>query len=100
MSKEFLKENLNEAEWSWIQPHALRDAVIVVGAPLELLVVGEQIANNNTQQVGEWIQQGLLRKPSKQEIQFWDQTPTQKFQTLIVQPYVLITVSETQVLHH
>jgi len=53
--KEKLTENLDEAEWEWLVPHAQRDAIIVVASGLDLLDVGEAIASDNTQSVGVWI---------------------------------------------
>jgi hypothetical protein len=84
-----LKGNLDQTEWSWLKPHVLRDAVILVHESLEVLIVGSCVEKNNSVQVQEWISKGLLTKPSKHQIQFWDENPTHLFISLIVQPYVL-----------
>ncbi len=88
-----LKEKMNhsdEAEWNWIKPHVLRDAVIIVDPSLNLSEVQHEIGNNNSIQIQEWIQKGFLAKPSAEQIKFWDQYPFKKFMTVIVQPFVLI----------
>jgi hypothetical protein len=100
---EDLKRTLDEAEWCWLKPHLARDSLIIVekvekvekGAKkgLELLEVGNQIAANNSQQVNEWIQQAVIRKPTPEEIQAWDLAPTTRFMIVIVQPYILIQKS-------
>jgi hypothetical protein len=90
MSKEKLRENLDVAEWAWLKPHALRDAVIVVNSSLDLIGVGHEIAENNFTQIQAWIAQGLIAKPTADQIKTWDQNPTLQFESLIVQPYVLI----------
>lgn len=46
-----LTENLDEAEWEWLIPHATRDAVILVTDKLELLDVGVAIAGDQVSQV-------------------------------------------------
>jgi hypothetical protein len=86
-----LAQELAEVEWGEIIPHAKRDAVIVVAPTLDLLDVGEAIANDNVSLVQQWIAQALIHKPSSEELQLWNEQPTQIFNTLIVQPFVLVS---------
>ena len=85
-----LTQNLDEAEWEWLIPHVQRDAVILVPIELDLLNVGIAIASDNTLQVQQWIDEQLLAKPSVAQIGEWNGDRTKRFNTLIVQPYVLI----------
>lgn len=85
-----LTQNLDEAEWEWLIPHVQRDAVILVPIELDLLNVGVAIASDNTLQVQQWIDEQLLAKPSVAQIGEWNGDRTKRFNTLIVQPYVLI----------
>lgn len=85
-----LEKTLDEAEWNWLKPHAQRGALIIVAQSLQLLSVGDAIAQDAAQQVQEWIEQGLLSKPTQQQMDAWDQEPGRKFLSLVVQPYVLI----------
>jgi hypothetical protein len=85
-----LQESIDQAEWSWLSPHADRDAVIIVSANLNLLDVGVAIANDNTSSVQQWITDQLLYKPSLEQKIIWDQNQSKRFNALIVQPYVLI----------
>jgi hypothetical protein len=85
-----LQESIDQAEWSWLSPHADRDAVIIVSADLNLLDVGVAIANDNTSSVQQWITEQLLYKPSLEQKIIWDQNQSKRFNALIVQPYVLI----------
>ncbi len=85
-----LTPNLDEAEWEWLIPHVQRDAVIVVPIELDLLDVGVAIASDNIPQVQHWIHEQLLAKPSVTQIGEWNGDRTKRFNTLIVQPYVLI----------
>ena len=85
-----LTENLDEAEWDWLIPHVQRDAVIVVAQGLDLLDVGVAIASDQIPSVQQWIDQGLMAKPSETQLGNWNSDRTKRFQTLIIQPYVLI----------
>lgn len=81
---------MDEAEWSWLKPHALRDAIVIVAQNLHLLTVAEAIALDSSAQIQEWISQGLLTKPTQEQMDAWDQESGRKFMSLVVQPYVLI----------
>lgn len=85
-----LTENLDEAEWEWLIPHAQRDAIIVVSKGLDLLDVGIAIASDNTASVEHWIDEALITKPSVDQLGEWNNELAKRFNTLIVQPYVLV----------
>ncbi|MBD2664400.1 hypothetical protein B6N60_00883 [Richelia sinica FACHB-800] len=85
-----LTQNLDEAEWEWLIPHAQRDAVIVVADGLDLLDVGEAIASDNTASVQLWIDEQLITKPSPAQLGEWNSDRTKRFNALIVEPYVLV----------
>jgi hypothetical protein len=85
-----LAELLDEAELDWLKPHIQKDAVILVVPELDLLDVGVAIASDNTQSVQHWIGEQLLVKPSPEIINRWNANPHQRFQAMIVQPYVLV----------
>lgn len=85
-----LQEELAPMDWETIIPHAKRDAVIVVDGSLDLVTVGLAIATDRVNEVNHWISELLIHKPSESELTTWNEQPNQEFQTLIVQPYVLI----------
>jgi hypothetical protein len=85
-----LAETLDEAEWNWLAPHARRDSLIVVKSELNLLDVGEAIANDNVASVQRWIEEDLIAKPSSDQLSAWNQDQAKRFSALIVQPYVLV----------
>jgi hypothetical protein len=85
-----LTENLDEAEWEWLIPHAQRDVVILVAAELDLLDVGVAIASDKVSEVQNWIDEALLVKPSPIQLGEWNTQRTKRFDTLIVQPFVLV----------
>lgn len=85
-----LAQNLDEAEWEWLIPHVKRDSVLVVAKELDLVDVGIAIANDNTSSVQHWISEQLIQKPSQTQLSNWNSDLKKRFNTLIVQPYVLI----------
>ncbi len=89
--QEQLAQDMANIEWSDLIPHCQRDAVIVVDEALNLLEAGVAIAQDNVAQVQVWVEEQLLQKPTEQQLSLWNQSPSQRFSTLIVQPYVLIS---------
>jgi len=85
-----LAESLDEAEWEWLIPHVRRDAVVVVAEQMDLLDVGVAIASDNVTSVQQWIDQQLIYKPSATQLSDWNSDRNKRFNTLIVQPYVLV----------
>lgn len=85
-----LKETLDEAEWSWIKPHAIRDVVIVVANELDLLDTAVLIATNDAERIGGLISSGKIGKPTAGQIAAWDQMPAKKFLCVVVQPFVVV----------
>ena len=83
-------EDLAEISWSDIQPHAKRDAVIVIDDALNMVDVGVAIASDQVNKVQHWIDEALVQKPSVEQLTRWNGDPTMAFDALIVQPYVLI----------
>jgi hypothetical protein len=88
--REQLSELLDEAELEWLKPHIQKDAVILVVPELDLLDVGVAISSDNTQSVQHWISEQLLVKPSPEILNRWNANPHQKFQAIIIQPYILV----------
>ena len=80
----------DQAEWAWIKPHALRDAVILVDPSLKLEAVAEVLSANQSTQVQAWIAAGKLGKPQVSDFQAWEQDPARKFWCLVVKPFVLV----------
>ncbi len=85
-----LAEMMAEIEWTWLVPHAKRDALVIVTQGLDLLDVGVAIASDNVTRVEHWIGEQLIYKPSAAQLQTWNQNPARQFTALIVQPYVLV----------
>ncbi|WP_373478573.1 DUF2288 domain-containing protein [Geminocystis sp.] len=86
-----LKEQIAPMDWQDLVTHAQRDVLIVVDSNLDLIEVGCAIAKDKTSLVQNWISEQLIQKPSPQQLSLWNQNQNYKFNTIIVQPYVLIS---------
>ncbi|NMF83013.1 DUF2288 domain-containing protein [Nodosilinea sp. P-1105] len=85
-----LADMVGPAEWQWLSPHANRGALIMVDPALDLAEVGLAIATDDTVTVNRWIAESLLTKPDPFQLEVWDQQGGKRFQSLIVQPFVLV----------
>jgi hypothetical protein len=90
-----LTEEIAKIDWKSLIPHGQRDALIVVSPDLNLIDVGEAMANDNVAIVQTWISQQLIRKPFSEELSSWNTLPDKEFTSLIIQPFVLIQESKT-----
>lgn len=86
-----LKEQIAPMDWKDLIPHAQRDVIIVVDQGLDLIEVGYAIAEDKTELVQRWISEQLIQKPTAQQLSLWNQDQTNKFNTIIVKPFVLIS---------
>lgn len=79
-------------DWAALEPHALRDAVIVLklgsGPTLEQAAIA--IAEDHTAQVQAWVVSGAIAKPTPEQLAVWKAAPQTRFNHVILQPYVLI----------
>lgn len=51
---------------------------------------GGAIASDKILEVQIWIDEALITKPSTAQIGEWNTQPAKRFNTLIIQPYVLV----------
>ena len=87
-----LSEEIAEVYWEDLIPHVKQDRVIIVNQSLNLLDAGLALANNDTKLVNKWIENNIISKPTQQQLSNWNSMPKTKFETIIVQPFVLITL--------
>jgi hypothetical protein len=89
-----LAEMVDEAELSWLLPHAQRGALVAVNPNLDLVDVGVAIANDNVASVQNWIDEQLIFKISVDQL-IERGGDRGRFTALIVQPYVLMQETAT-----
>lgn len=88
--REQLLASMGPIEFTDLRAHLARGAVITVDRSLDLLEVGEAVARDDKARVAEWIEKGLLGKPSLADIERWSKRAGPAWTSLVVQPFVLV----------
>jgi len=85
---EKLEKFLGEVTWEYLKPHYERDCLLFVDEGLELTVVGEAMASDDSEQVKKWFKSGELVKIEAIHAFQWEGGKT-LFQALVISPFVL-----------
>ncbi len=86
-----LKAEIEEADWSMLEPHHERQALILIASDLDLSDVAEKVATDSVDHIKQWMSEGKVGKPEDHKVDNWKESPYRKgFRFIIVQPYVLI----------
>lgn len=88
--KESLSKDVADITWKDLQPHAKRDAIIVIKDELDLPEVAAAISEDNTASVQGWISSQSIAKPTEKQLTEWNKDLTKQFTALIVQPFVVV----------
>ncbi|MDO9069437.1 MAG: DUF2288 domain-containing protein [Deltaproteobacteria bacterium] len=88
--REELALSIDEAEWDILRSHLERGGLILVDDSLDLADTALRVASDDIEAIQQWLERGLLGKPSGSKIRFWDENKQKRFAMLIVSPYVLI----------
>jgi len=83
-------DQVDTARWQWLRAHNERGALILVEELLDLAMVGERVAADDTAAVQSWLASRLLSRPTAEQIAAWDAVPEKPFTMLVVSPFVLI----------
>ena len=85
--REKLTGELDVSSWKGLIPEMLSKSLFLVSKELDLVEVGVQVALDYTSDVKQWLDSGLLKRPTKDQISHWE-TFGSLFQFIIVEPYV------------
>lgn len=88
--RESFKRDLAEVCWQDLRIHLQRDAIILVAADLDIIQVAVAVAEDDSRQVEAWITGGEIGKPSRRQLDDWEQDLEKRFRMLIVQPFILV----------
>lgn len=88
-SKEELALSIDEAQWDWLRAHLERGGLILIDNALDLAEAAVKVANDETQSIEQWVNRGLISKPSESQIKSWDDNKEKVFSMLIISPYIL-----------
>ncbi len=95
MADEFTDEFNFETEiqgidWFSLKDHYRRDALFIISQKLELLVVADAMAKDQSAVIAAWLKSEDIRRPSDEEVELWGKDEYKKLANyLIVRPYVL-----------
>ncbi|WP_020675094.1 DUF2288 family protein [Geopsychrobacter electrodiphilus] len=87
--RERFEKDLAEIDWRSLRIHARRDALILVDLQLDLIEVAIKVTADAAEQVGSWIEKGLLCKPTAEQMSCWETVLDKPFHMLIAAPYIL-----------
>jgi hypothetical protein len=87
---ERLQSEIGRAQWSDLRAHAARGGLFLLGETLPLLDAALAVAADEVKLVEGWMKAGLLRRPTAGEVELWSKHPELPFDSVIVQPFVLV----------
>lgn len=86
--EEKLAKFMGEVGWGYLKPHFERDCLFFVDPELEMTVVGEAMAKDDSEAVQGWLKTGELVKIEGLHAFQWEGSDTQ-FEALVISPFVL-----------
>ncbi len=89
-ARERFEKDLAEVDWKSLRIHMQRDVIILVNVQLDLVDVACQVAADASEVVSGWIDNGLLAKPTAEQLVNWEAELDKPFHMLIAAPYILI----------
>jgi|GEM_PF-746102 len=84
-----LRADIHQVEADALLPHHRRSALILAAAELDLLDAAVAVGLDDTATVQTWLAEGKLSRPTLAQLATWCVDRDQRFQFVIVQPFVL-----------
>ena len=89
-NRERFEKDLAEVDWRSLRIHMQRDVLILVADQLDLVEVACQVTADAATLIAGWIENGLLLKPSAEQLVCWETELDKPFKMLIAAPYILL----------
>ncbi|GHC49980.1 DUF2288 family protein [Roseibacillus persicicus] len=86
--EEKLAKFKGEVDWTYLKPHFERDCLFFVDPEVDMTVVGQAMAKDDSEAVKGWLKTGDLVKIEGLHAFQWEGTDTQ-FEALVISPFVL-----------
>ena len=83
-----IEREIQKVAWDALEPHVMRDALILIDPMLELTEVAIAAAEDCTDLMELWVDRGWLSKPSESQLAIMKSQPEQVYDFVIVQPFV------------
>jgi hypothetical protein len=87
--REKLSEEIGAVSWNALSVHAKGGTLITVKENQDLMDVAIAIAQDDTDKVARWLEEGLVYKPDEKEIEALEKEDGTPFKFLLVQPFVI-----------
>lgn len=88
-TEEKVAKYCGEVDWTYLKPHYETGSLFFVDPSIKLETVGVAIAHDVKEEVAAWLKTGDLVKIEALHAQQWEEDHEQKFQALVVSPFVL-----------
>ena len=85
-----LKEDIDESDWSLLEDHHKRKALFILHEEIDIIRVGIAMAKDDVEIIRDLMAKQQLSQPTEEEVETWQKDLHQRFQFLIIQPYVII----------
>lgn len=93
---EKLQKDIDESDWSLLQPHYERQAIFILSEEIDIAAAGVAMAQDNVETVKSWMENQKLSQPKKEDAEAWGNDLQQRFKFLIIQPYVLVQLMRSE----
>lgn len=91
--REKLQTEIEQADWDMLRTHHENGAVFIVSGSVSLLDAAVAIAEDKTQFVKIWLDNGELARPTDKQVQQFEKNQFEKIcDFVIIQPYVLVSL--------
>ncbi len=82
-----------KVNWKELERFYAQGALILVSDTLDLVEVGFAISSDNTDQIKQWMETGLLARVFDQQAIEWEKENTEVW-TVVIRPWVLVQDSK------
>lgn len=86
--REQIEREIQKVAWDALEPHVMRDALILVDPTLELTEVAIAATEDCKDLMELWVDRGWLSKPNSAQLETLKAQPEQRFDFVVVQPFV------------
>jgi len=80
--------------WSDLRAHAARNGLFLVATDLDLAEVACAVASDDSTKIEQWLESGLLFRPSAVQLEAWDCALDTPFRSVVVQPFALAQATD------
>jgi len=82
-----------KAQWKELERFYTQSVLILVSETLDLVEVGFAISSDNSEQVKQWLDKGLLLRSFDEQAIKWEKENTEVW-TVVIRPWILVQDSK------